>query len=518
MCIFKREVRNIIRKIFKFLFSRIAIVGFFLCLQIGFFILLMVKFASYSQCVTMGLTVISLVVVSYIVNRNDSPEFKLAWCVPILLFPIFGGLFYLFIKLQAHQERKKLKAGRTAKALLPHLTQDEDVIDELFSINPHAARQASYATDYAGYCVYKNSSVKYLPIGEVYFEHLVKELEKAEEFIFMEYFIIARGRMWDVVFKLLEEKAKKGVDVRLIYDSMGSLFLVPSGYDKFLEGKGIKCIEFNKFRPAMSSNQNNRDHRKICVIDGRVAFTGGINIADEYINELDRCGHWKDNGVKVTGDAVKSFTLTFLQTWNSFYPIVDDRCYLEKTYSVKTDGFVMPYADIPGDDERVCESVYLNLISRANTYLYITTPYFILGEEFITALELAAKGGVDVRIVTPHKWDKWFVHMTTRSYYERLIKAGIQVYEYTPGFIHAKTFVCDGKIATVGTANLDYRSLYLQYECGLWMYDTACIEKIKDDLLDTMSKSHLVTLEECKNQRLGVRVIQKILHPLAPLM
>lgn len=507
-----------LRQFFRVIFSRIAIVGLFLCIQIGFFILLMARFASYSQYISWGLTIISLIVVAYIINRNDSPEFKLAWCIPILVFSVFGGLFYLFIKLQAYHEKKKLKAHITSQKLLPELKQDEDVIEEFFSINPTAARQASYATNYAGYCVYKNSASKYLPIGEEYFKELLRQLEKAEKFIFMEYFIIAKGYMWDVVLELLEKKVKEGVDVRIIYDSMGSLLLLPSNYDKILESKGIKCVEFNKFRPAMSSNQNNRDHRKICVVDGKVAFTGGINIGDEYINRTKGDRHWKDNGVMIEGEAVKSFTNMFLQTWNAYYHVIDDRDYLEKTYPVKTDGFIMPYGDMPGDDERVCESVYLNLISRANTYLYITTPYFIVGEEFITALELAAKGGVDVRIITPYKWDKWYVHLTTRSYYERLIKAGIMVYEYTPGFIHAKTCVCDGKIATVGTANFDYRSMYLQYECGLWMYDSKCIVDIKDDLLATMEKSHLVTLEECKNRSKGVKLMQKLLHPFAPLM
>ena len=507
-----------LRQFIKIIFSRIAIVGLFLCVQIGFFILLMVRFASYSQYISWGLTLISLIVVAYIINRNDSPEFKLAWCIPILVFSVFGGLFYLFIKLQAYHEKKKLKAHITSQKLLPKLSQDEDVMEEFFSINPTAARQASYATNYAGYCVYKNSSPKYLSIGEKYFKELLHQLEKAEKFIFMEFFIISKSYMWDVILELLEKKAKEGVDVRIIYDSMGSMLLLPSNYDKILESKGIKCLEFNKFRPAMSSNQNNRDHRKICVIDGKVAFTGGINIGDEYINNDGSNRHWKDNGVMLEGEGVKSFTNMFLQVWNAYYPIVDDRDYLEKVYPTKTDGFIMPYADMPGDDERVCESVYLNLISRANTYLYITTPYFIVGEEFITALELAAKGGVDVRIITPYKWDKWYVHLTTRSYYERLIKAGIMVYEYTPGFIHAKTCVCDGKIATVGTANFDYRSMYLQYECGLWMYDSKCIVDIKDDLLETMEKSHLVTLEECKKRSGWVRLLQKLLHPFAPLM
>ena len=504
-----------LRKLFKIMFNRISIVAVLLCVQVGFFILLMARFASYSQYITWGLTLISLLVVQYIVNREDPSEFKLAWCIPILIFPLFGGFLYLIIRFQSSNER--VKGNKTAKDSLPSLKQDEGTMDELFALSPGGARQASYAVSYAGYPVYKNSSVKYLHIGEEFFKELTAQLEKAEKFIFMEYFIIASGRMWTVILDILERKVREGVDVRVMYDSMGSLLLLPSGYYKQIEDKGIKCLEFNKFRPAMSAIQNNRDHRKICVIDGKVAFTGGINIGDEYINELDRCGHWKDNSVMVEGEAVQSFTHMFLGLWNSVYHTADNHDYLQYSYPVAYDGFVMPYADVPGDDERVCESVYLNMISRANTYLYITTPYFIVGEEFVTALELAAKGGVDVRIITPHIWDKRFVHITTRSYYKRLIKSGVRVFEYTPGFIHAKTFICDGEIATVGTANLDYRSLYHHYECGVWMYGCECITNIKNDILATFDKSHEITLEECENQPLRTRIAQSLMRAFTPL-
>lgn len=504
-----------LRKLFKILFNRISIIAVLLCVQVGFFILLMMCFASYSQYITWGFALISLLVVQYIVNTEDPSEFKLAWCIPILIFPIFGGLLYLIIRFQSSNERVKL--NKSVIQSLPALKQDENTMDELFALSPRGARQAAYAVSYAGYPVYKNSTVKYLHVGEEFFKELITQLEKAEKFIFMEYFIISPGRMWNVVLEILEQKVKDGVDVRVMYDSMGSLLLLPSGYYKQLEDKGIKCVEFNKFRPAMSAIQNNRDHRKICVIDGKVAFTGGINIGDEYINELDRCGHWKDNSVMVEGEAVLSFTTMFLEMWNTSYHTTDNRDYLEHSYHVESDGFVMPYADIPGDEERVCESVYLNIIGRANTYLYITTPYFIVGEEFVTALELAAKGGVDVRIVTPHIWDKRFVHITTRSYYKRLIKAGVHVYEYTPGFVHAKTFICDGEIATVGTANLDYRSLYQQYECGVWMHSCKCIENIKNDILTILDKSHEITLEECENQPLRTRIAQSLMRTFTPL-
>ncbi len=503
-----------LRKIFKILFNRISIIAVLLCVQIGFFILLMMRGAAYSQYITWGLTLISLLVVQSIASTDEPSEFKLAWCIPILIFPIFGGLLYLIIRLQSSNDIARAKKSATGK--LPP-TQDEDVLEELSSINPTGARQAWYAISRAGYPVYKNSQVKYLRIGEVFFEELLARLEGAEEFIFMEYFIIAPGKMWDSILEVLKRKARAGVEVRVMYDSMGSLLLLPSGYYRQLEKEGIKCVEFNRFRPAMSSIQNNRDHRKICVVDGRVAFTGGINIGDEYINARERCGHWKDNGVMVSGEAVKSFTAMFLEMWSYASSSRETETFGEKFFPVESDGFVMPYGDIPGDGERVCESIYLNIISRANRYLYITTPYFIVGEEFITALELAAKGGVDVRIITPRIWDKRFVHITTRSYYRRLIDAGVRVYEYTPGFIHAKTFICDGVIATVGTANLDYRSLYHHYECGTWLHGCSCIENIKDDILGVLQISHEVTMEECTSQPLRTRIAQSIMRVFSPL-
>lgn len=508
-----------LRKILKVIFNRITLVGLLLCVQLAFFLVVVRRWSIAFPYVTASLSFISILVVYYIVSRGDSPEFKLAWCIPILMFPVFGGLLYLMIKLQSYNEMRKIKKHYKN---LPEQTLDnafaDGIIDEIAKESRSAARQARYVNKNAGYPVYTGTRVKYLPIGEEFFKELLFRLKSAEKFVFMEYFIIAEGRMWGEVLKILEEKAECGVDVRVMYDSMGSLLTVPPDYGKALEAKGIKCVEFNKFRPAMSSIQNNRDHRKICVIDGKIAFTGGINLGDEYINEVDRCGHWKDNGVMIEGRAVKSFTAMFLQMWNFSYTGEACAGVPEADFACAGDGCVMPYADSPGDDERMCESVYLNIIGSASRYLYITTPYFIVGEEFITALELAAKGGVDVRIVTPHIWDKRFVHLATRSYYKRLIKAGVRVYEYTPGFIHAKTFVCDGEIATVGTANLDYRSMYLHYECGTWLYRCGCIAEIESDVIDVMKKSHEMTLEECENQPLLTRLAQGLMRPFMPLM
>ena len=346
-------------------------------------------------------------------------------------------------------------------------------------------------------------------------------MEKAEKYIFLEYFIINGGEMWRAIQEVLERKAKQGVDVRLIYDDLGCFLRVPEDFPKRMGAKGIKCVVFNPFRPALSSLQNNRDHRKILVVDGKVAITGGINLADEYINAVDRFGHWKDASLLVRGAAAWSFTLMFLRMWSltrreqvdyeSFYPWGEGGC------TLPSEGLVQPYSDSPLDQENVGEHVYLQIINNAKSYLYINSPYLIIDDSMTSALCLAAKSGVDVRIVTPHRWDKWLVHMTTRSYYRELVQAGVKVYEYSKGFLHSKTFVSDDKVATVGTTNLDFRSLYLHFECGVWMYGTPSVMEIKRDYLETLESCQRITLEDCQNNPL-VRLFQEVLRVFAPLM
>jgi len=337
----------------------------------------------------------------------------------------------------------------------------------------------------------------------------------------MEYFIVGLGIMWDTILEVLKEKAAQGVEVRFIYDDMGCLFRLPIDYQRTLEGYGIKCAVFNRFRPVLSTLQNNRDHRKIAVIDGKVAFTGGINLADEYINVVERFGHWKDAAIMVKGAAAWSLTMIFLQMWSLTANTVEDcskyRPWQDQPCPVPSEGYVQPYADSPIDNEHVGEHVYIRIINNAKQYLYITTPYLIVDDAMLSALALAAKSGVDVRVVTPHRWDKQFVHITTRSYYRELIMAGVKVYEYSRGFIHSKTFVSDDKVATVGTTNLDFRSLYLHFECGVWLYNSPSVLAIKNDFMQTLADSQEITLEDCRSNAL-LRLAQEVLRIFAPLM
>lgn len=354
------------------------------------------------------------------------------------------------------------------------------------------------------------------------FPDMLEALKSAEHFIFMEYFIVEEGYMFDQIADILEEKAKSGVDVRFIYDDVGCISTLPPKYFRKLEERGIKCVAFNPFLPLISVVMNNRDHRKIFVVDGNIGFTGGINLADEYINKVERFGYWKDSGIRIEGDGVWNLTVMFLEMWNYIkgtseeYDRFKPSVYQKKTFS--QDGFVQPYGDTPLDYENVGENIYLNIISSAKDYVYIFTPYLIIDHEMLITLCNAAKRGVDVRIVTPGVPDKKTVYLLTQSYYEPLIRNGVKIYQYTPGFIHAKNFVCDDEIATVGSVNLDFRSLFLHFECGVWMYQSKAVMQVKRDCLETFAHSEEITLEFCRRRPAAVRAVQGMMRLFAPLL
>ncbi|MEG2738709.1 cardiolipin synthase [Clostridium sp.] len=510
------------RKILDFLLSRLVIVGVLLLFQLCILIFGIWKLSESFVDLYIFFFIISVLVVIYIVSRTDNPSYKLAWTIPVLLFPIFGGLFYLIFggkKMNTKFKKKVEKVYLESKDLL---VQDESIMKELEQIDKSIANQARYTSEFALSPIYKNTTTEYLSPGENFYEKLIEELKKAKRYIFMEYFIIHEGKMWNTILDIMEQKVKEGVDVRVIYDDMGCLTTLPYKYNEELIRRGIKCQVFNPFVPFLSIILNNRDHRKITVIDGHTAFTGGINLADEYINEIVRFGHWKDASLMLKGDGVWNLTVMFLQLWSfNSREKVDYAKYKplsEYKEMFESDGYVQPYADSPLDDETVGENVYLNIISKAKDYVYINTPYLIIDNELVTALTLAAKSGVDVRIVTPHIEDKWYAHIVTRAYYPQLIKAGIKIYEYTPGFIHSKTVVSDDVLATIGTINFDYRSLYLHFECGVWLYKTKSVMQIKEDYLNTLDLCMEISLEDCKHVKIYDRILTAILRVFAPLM
>ena len=516
----KRE--TITKKLFQLLFHRVVLVGLAILAQLAILLVMLLRFQEYFVYFYAISITVSVAAVLYIINNRSNPAYKIAWIIPILLVPVFGGIFYLMLggnQVSRKEQRRLMEMGKNFEGIHQiSLSRDVDLKKE----SADAYNQSEYIRRITGAPPYQNTSVEYLPLGEIKFARMLEELEKAEHYIFLEYFIIQEGRMWDPILEVLERKAKAGLDVRVMYDDLGCMMTLPPHYKRVLEEKGIRCCVFNPFVPVLSSRLNNRDHRKICVIDGHTGFTGGINLADEYINAYPKHGHWKDTAVLLRGDAVWSLTLMFLSLWDYVRGTRDDYAlYHPRRYQrepVASDGVVQPYTDSPLDDEAVGETVYLNLINKADRYVYITTPYLIISSEMITALATAAKSGLDVRIITPHVADKWYVHAVTRAYYEVLIEAGVRIYEYTPGFIHAKTFTVDDEYGVVGTINLDFRSLYLHFECAAWMYRCGCIPQMREDFLATQAVSQEVTLEECRGVGLVTRVVRSVLRVFAPLM
>ena len=373
---------------------------------------------------------------------------------------------------------------------------------------------------FGSFPVYDETDVTYFPLGEDKFEAMLTELERAEKFIFLEYYIVDEGEMWGRVLEILTRKAAQGVDVRLMYDGTCEFYLLPGDYPEKLKGLGIQCKPFSPVRPLLSTHYNYRDHRKILVIDGHTAFTGGVNLADEYINRITRFGHWKDTAVMVRGEAARSFTLMFLQMWavNERVPEFGKFLCAPTRHPGDPKGFVMPYADSPLDDERVGEQVYLDLLHRAQRYVHIMTPYLIIDSEMENALRYAARRGVDVKLILPGIPDKKMPYALAKTHFPGLMEAGVEIYFYDPGFVHAKSFVVDGREAVVGTINLDYRSLYHHFECACWMYGVDAVADIEADYQQTLALCTPVTEQTLRATRPGERWTGFVLKFLAPLL
>lgn len=465
---------------------------------------------------------ISAAVVLYIINDNSNPAYKIAWIVPIMMFPLYGGIFYVLFGKYRPKRKFKKKLGELRGMMDRVIGKNADVLEEIEEDCIAGGNQSRYITNYAKFPPFKNTKTEYYPIGEDMYESLKQQLEKAEKYIFMEFFIVEEGVMWDGIFEILKRKVREGVDVRFMWDDFGSILRLPKDFKKKVESFGIKCEIFNPLRPMFTLRLNNRNHRKIVVIDGHTGFVGGINIADEYINKVQKLGHWKDTAVMLKGEAVWSLTVMFLSMWNMQSKTEEDykkyRPETQKDRKAENDGYVQPYTDNPLDSESVGENVYLNLINKAEKYVYITTPYLIIDNEMVTALKNAAKSGVDVRIITPFIPDKWYVHAVTRAYYNILMESGVKIYEYTPGFIHAKSFVVDDRYAVVGTINMDYRSLYLHFECAVWMYKCSCIKDIKEDFIRTMGASTAVSFDEIRKIKWWQKLGRAFLRAFAPHM
>ena len=512
------------RKLLRIIFGRTAFVVMSLLLQISILLAGFRFLSHYMVYIYGGFTLLSAFVILYVVNKDENPSFKLAWIIPITVIPVFGTLLYLFLELQWEGKIINRKLRENISDTQPYLKQNPRYMEQLAKTSRSNANLAAYIENSGSYPVYGNTNVKYYPVGEEMFEDMKKELETAKRFIFMEYFIGERGEMWDSLLEILERKVQEGVEVRFMYDGMCCLVLLPYSYPRELRAKGLKAKMFAPIRPALSTYQNNRDHRKILVIDGHTAFTGGINLADEYINRKVRFGHWKDTGIMVKGDAVTSFTMMFLQMWNITEKEPEDygRYLRDPEFfyppELSMEGFVIPYGDSPLDQETVGELVYLDIINTARNYVHIMTPYLILNYELVQALQFAAKRGVETIIIMPHIPDKEYAFLLAKAHYEELIRAGVQIYEYTPGFVHAKVFTSDDEKAVVGTINMDYRSLYLHFECAAYIYSNEVIKDVERDFKETLAKSQVITLEECRHYPWYKKFAGRVLRLFAPLM
>ena len=505
-------------KLLKKVFSRTVVTALLIIIQVAWLAALLLRLGNSLPAIQTVLRILSLVAILFVIKSDMNPSYKIGWILLIAVLPILGGLMYVIFgnKRPTKTMRDMLNAQLQKSA--EYLSTQESITGEL---DGGAAGLFKYLEGSAGYPTAKNTTVRYYRVGEEMYADLLPELEKAEKFIFLEYFIIRPGVMWDSVLEVLKRKAAAGVDVRIIYDDMGCIDILPANYNATLEGWGIRTMAFNRFVPAVSLVMNNRDHRKITVIDGKVGFTGGINISDEYINVKERFGHWKDTGLMLKGPGVFNLTLMFLEMWNAFNKDGDNYAdFIPESYVEKggtDDGYVLSFSDSPLDNESVGESVYTDMLYQAKDYIYITTPYLAIDSELQTAMCMAAKRGVDVRMITPGIPDKKIVYRLTRSYYPTLLRAGVKIYEYTPGFIHAKSFVCDDKLCVVGTINMDYRSLYLHFECGTLMYNNPEIKQVKRDDLETMEKCRKVELSDMKTNFIG-ELFDSFLRSVAPLL
>lgn len=504
-------------RIWKFITSRVFVIFFLIFIEALLLLVALYLLGQNFYAVEITLYIFSLIIAVYVVNRDDNPAYKLAWVILIMGIPLAGWILYLlFGKRHTTKEmRSYFHYSDTDKEIFESVPKD---IDLDISADKSADMIFKRLKSTASYSFFCHTKTEFLSPGQVKFKRMIEDLKAAERFIFLEYFIITPGHMWGEIVEILVNKAKKGVDVRLIYDDFGTVNTLPSNYFKILRQSGIKTQVFNKLKPRLNAFMNNRDHRKILVIDGDISYTGGINLADEYINKKERFGYWKDASIRLYGEASMSLCALFLTMWHYLtLDEIDFNKYKPQT-SPKTDGVVAPFGDNPASKKRLAESIYLQIVQNAKEYVYIETPYLVMDNELTTAIILAAQSGVDVKIVTPHIPDKFYVFALTRDSYKQLIEGGVKIYEYTPGFIHSKVIISDDKIGVVGTANFDFRSLYLHFECGVLLYKTESLVAIKEDFNRIIDKSHNFTLSDCSNIKKRQKALAFILKPFAPLM
>ena len=511
-------------KLLRKLFSRVVLVSLAIAIQLAWLFFILFYLSAYYLPIALFFNLLSLAAVVFIINRPGNPQVKMAWVVPILVFPLFGGVIFLISGGKGPKKKLLRALDESSEMLRPY----REAVGKTEPPAP-ARREDRYLVgqchylDTRGFPAYTDTAADYYADCREGWERLLRDLRAAEKFIFMEYFIISPGVMWDPILEILREKAAAGVEVRLIYDDVGSISHLPRDYASRLEAMGIRCISFNRYKPVYAVVMNHRDHRKITVIDGHIGYTGGANLADEYVGEEIRFGEWKDNFLRLEGKGVQGLTLLFLEMWNANrrtdtrHGVADYMPDPARFTHGSCDGVVQPYGDSPVDSEILAENVYLNIINQATDYVYIYTPYVVIDFEMTRALSLAARRGVDVRLVVPAVPDKKTVYHLGKSYFPELIENGVKVLRFTPGFVHSKVFLADDRQAVVGTINLDYRSLTLHFENACMFVDHPVIPSIKADFESTFPRCETVTV---KKHRLNVLydLYLGLLRLFAPLL
>lgn len=504
---------NIINNLIKLI---ILLIG--LILQIAFIMFVYGATNTIANYAAIIFEMIKFLSIIYIIYKPVNESYKIIWIILLMFIPILGFTAYMLWGNNKTPKKLKQRILREKKKIQKVLDENEEIAKSIKSKS--RKKEVDFLKNTTEYPVYYNESTEYFEVGDKYYEQLKKDLVNAKKYILLEFFIISTSKMWDEIYEILKQKSKENVKIYLIYDALGSLLKKPKNLKQQLEEINVNVLAFNPLTPVIRSYINYRDHRKIVVIDGKIAYTGGINIGDEYINVNSRLGHWKDCGAKITGESVKNFIVIFFKLWNLYSKNhINYKSYIDEIEpTTKNNSYILPFSDDPLNKKNPSQNTYINIINNAKEYVYITTPYLILDRETNQALINASLSGVDVRIITPHIPDKKLVNACTKSFYEQLLKSGIKIYEYKPGFIHSKIIVSDDDVAYLGTANLDYRSFYLNYECGIWIHKTKTELKIKKDFLDTIENCIEIKLEVWEKRNIDIKILEALLRLISPLL
>jgi len=497
---------------------RITVVGLASIAQLVLLVMLVVLLRQNYIYLYIALEIIGLVEVLFLANKDQSSAYTIAWIIVILILPVFGIVLYLMWGRAPTHSGKSKRIREIILCSSKYLNINEETRENIENNHPDRKRIVRFL-EKEGFPVYGNTLCRYYRLGELKFRDMIDDMKQAKRFIFIEYFIISEGVLWKSIYEILRQKAREGVEVRILYDDLGSIITLPKDFIRQLENDGIKVMAFNPVHRYVSRFYLNfRNHQKIVVIDGNIGYTGGANLADEYANLYEKHGHWKDTAIRLEGEAVWTLTVTFLQMWQTESRVEEDYGKYRPTTGTGEDGFFQPFSDSPVSGNNVAKILYRQIISSAKKYVYITTPYLVIDDEMVNELCLAALTGTDVRIVVPKVYDKWYVYKVTCSNYKRLLEAGVRIYEYTPGYIHAKTIISDDDNAVVGSINMDYRSFYLHFENGVWICGSSVIQDIREDILLTMDQCEEIILDEWNRRPWYKKACELLFRIFAPLL